>query len=185
MKSNVVQTQRRKMTIKNNVKNAVRSLLLYFVYYPIVLPIEKITKYVKDRRDTYWMNNEDKLRRGMLQEIAVYVASYIIREDNRNGFQTFLIYNSYENEDINYGNAFHLRSFIQFSFYTSHKNYKSKLYYENEKIKYGDKWSEDKFYDGLMKYLENEFRNLFKSETIKLDIESKWGKDYQYIIIKR
>lgn len=186
MKSNIIENQKRKITMKNNIESAFRNTLLYLIYYPFVLPIEKITKYIEDKRNNYWMNNEDKLKKAMLQEIAVYIASYVIRAENiKNGFQTFLIYNSYENDDTNFGNAMHLKSFVNFSFYTSHKNTKTRLYYENEKRKYGDNWSEDKFYDGLMKYLKNELNKMFKSETVKIEKENKYGNEYEYIIIKR
>lgn len=82
MKSNIIENQKRKITMKNNIENAFRNTLLYLIYYPFVLPIEKITKYIEDKRNNYWMNNEDKLKKAMLQEIAVYIASYVIRAEN-------------------------------------------------------------------------------------------------------
>lgn len=183
----IVNRKRRKLNAKRNINKVINKILVYLIYYPIVLPIEKAAKFTKKKRDVWWMDNEDKLKKAMLNEVVNYVASYVAAADERkSGFQVFLIYNSHENDDTNYGNALHLRSFMEFSFYTrKNKNYKSKLYRDNDKLKHGPEWSSDKFYDGLMKYLEKKLGNIFENETVKIETENGWNRNYEYISIKR
>lgn len=160
---------------KKKWKEYRRKVLVLLIGYPFVFPYEKLKKWLKEKKEHYWLSNLEELREKSLKEMVLYIEKDMIR------YKGYCLYNAGEIDDISYGNAFYLQDFVGYGGYRyREENKSSKLYEKLIKLNNRDTWNADSFYNELFQELHNRIQSRYEDLTFTLDEGGYYTKKFPY-----